>query len=498
MYKILLTLIVSSLLYSFPVAADYKNDIAYTRLHNLYGENLMTGQSVITSHIEAAVKFVDHDKNPSTQEWPVYLPQSNTSYLVDKSIYDITQRNSGVYSSHAKGVARYFYGDKSVAYNISAVNAYWVDHWLQSGYLNANGTEPKSLPDRIANHSWVANISDSRMASKLLQRLDWAIDKDEFIQVVGTRNKTGTNANLLSAAFNSIAVGRTDGSNSTGSSFIDATYTTGRARTEIVAPFKVTSTSTPVVAASAALLVDLGHSKPELSTDSFIRSTLNRNKNTIYNAERSEVIKAALLAGADRVTDNSLLKANISDYRQPLKNQTHNGLDFRYGAGQLNIFNSYQIIAAGEQNNFEDSAKVKNNISDFGFDFDASFGGANNNNKTASYYFSSNGKPQTLYVSLVWNINIQAKNKNNSFSTTAKLYDLDLILYDITDGKKLMIRSASSIDNSENIWIALNKNRKYLLQVICKKGQVDFDWDYALAWRITPDKNRPNSVGIKH
>jgi len=84
-------------------------------------------------------------------------------------------------------------------------------------------------------------------------------------------------------------------------------------------------------------------------------STLVSDVGTIYNAERAATIKATLMAGADRVTVNSLATANITDYRSA-GHQTSNGLDDRFGAGQLNILHSYQILAAGEQNSLEEGA----------------------------------------------------------------------------------------------------------------------------------------------
>ena len=53
-----------------------------------------------------------------------------------------------------------------------------------------------------------------------------------------------------------------------------------------------------------------------------------------------------------------------------------------------------------------------------------------------------------------------------------------------------MITSSESLtDNSENIWMLLEQNRDYLLEVIPGEGQGVFRWDYALAWRLT------NSLG---
>jgi hypothetical protein len=73
-------------------------------------------------------------------------------------------------------------------------------------------------------------------------------------------------------------------------------------------------------------------------------STSSRSGTTIYNAERVEVVRAALAAGADRYTVNTA-SSDIVDYRLDEENQSDNGLDIRYGTGQLNIYQSYYIIA---------------------------------------------------------------------------------------------------------------------------------------------------------
>ena len=98
-----------------------------------------------------------------------------------------------------------------------------------------------------------------------------------------------------------------------------------------------------------------------------------------------------------------------------------------------------------------------------------------------------------MWASLVWNINIDA-GSGEIFDGAARLIDLDLILYDVTDPKipRLVAGSRDSGGNTENLWIKLKKNKKYMLQVKPASGQSDFKWDYALAWRIenTSDPDR--------
>lgn len=472
-------LIVCSILnFSAPANAGLKDDIGYTQLLLEEGAGLPDGSSVPVTQAEAATAFVVVDE----VEYPVYLPDPSHSQFTGKSILVRSGSQAGTFSSHGTNVGKTFYGStSSVAPGIALVDAYWADDWLQSGFLNVGAAaKPLISSSRIANHSWIGEGGDAQLNSDLLRRTDWVIETDEYMQCVGIKNNASPNLAWLSGAYNTIAVGKSDGLNGYGTADIDADYVAGRTRPELVAPTGYSSNSTPVVAASAALLVDYGHSNPGLATDPVETSTVNRYGDVIYNTGRSEVIKALLMAGADRFTANTAA-ADIDDYRVAPTDQTVNGLDRRFGAGQVNLYNSFKAMQAGEQNSGEDSGG--GNIVDVGFDYDPSFGGSDGSNSTASYYFSTNTAQKMLSTTLAWNIDIDGGN-GPSFSGTAELYDMDLSLYDITGDTVLVASSSSTVDNSETIWIVLPADRDYLLQVAVKPGQDAFDWDYALAWHM--------------
>ena len=236
---------------------------------------------------------------------------------------------------------------------------------------------PSTTSDRVANHSWVGAATEATVNVEILKRLDWVIDRDEYIQVVAMNNGSGSATEpLLGSSFNAIAVGLSNGNSTHGSYPLATTPTTpyasdSRTRPDLVAPADYTSSATPIVASAAALLVEVGHKNPALSTDPLVQSTTNRNGDPIYNAERSEVVKAALMAGASRTSPN--LTNNITP--QGYVVDTDNGLNSSYGAGQLNIYNSYHIIAAGEQNSLQDAPGTYGNIGSTGFDYDPYFGG---------------------------------------------------------------------------------------------------------------------------
>ncbi|MCA1807448.1 MAG: thrombospondin type 3 repeat-containing protein, partial [Actinobacteria bacterium] len=171
----------------------------------------------------------------------------------------------------------------------------------------------------------------------------------------------------------------------------------------------------------------------------------------------------------------TLVPVDITDYRVDVANQTSNGLDKRFGAGQVNVYNSYHILAGGEQNSVEDGGTT---IANTGFDYDPAFGGLNSSNATATYSFTTGAiGGQKLKAALVWNLDALTTSTDN-------LYDLDLELIDVTAGNVVVASSSSTIDNTENIWFDLAIDHAYQLKVIRGSGQAAFEWDYALAWQL--------------
>jgi hypothetical protein len=305
-----------------------------------------------------------------------------------------------------------------------------------------------------------------------------------MVQVVGfTGNPTTP---LLSSAYNVIAVNRTDSAAIEGSPNGTGAYTAGRAKPDLVVPADSTSSAAPRIASASALLIQAGHASPSLSTDPAGTYKTIRSGGRVYNAERVEVIRAALLAGADRYTRNTT-SADIKDYRVALANRTANGLDRRFGAGQLNISNSYHVIAAGEQNSSEDKPATGGLIASQGFDYDPAFGGLSSSNTTATYRIAQASGPMQLTAALVWDLSING-GTSTAFDSTATMYDLGLRLYDVTDPNNwILVASAESpSDNTENLWRRLDSGKSYAIRVVRGATQAAFKWDFGLAWNITP------------
>lgn len=445
----------SLLLISSNTSADYRDDIGYTRLRDKLGSTLPNGNGVSVAHIEAAAEVTD----TRVGKW---MPDTSDSQFSGKTITDRSNSpDLNRFSGHATGVGKLFYGkDSSIAPGIQNIHVFSADHWLEGGFLNTGNPErPKISKARVSNHSWVGfisdlkneNIMDLKVNASALRRLDWQIATDEAIHVVGMNNGT-SNRPLLGSAFNVISVGRTDGNHAKGSFALDNVYTAGRTRPDIVVPQTTTSNATPIVAATAALLIEQAH-KDGIANSA--ASTVNRNGDVIYDGERSEVIKAVIMAGADPNSSNSSV------------------------APQLNVDNSFEIILAGEQDSLEDGDGA---IAREGYDYDNSFGGANGSNETGTYSFSTGPEGEfELTATLVWNIAIAGGDE--AIFDEATLYDLDLLLFEVTGtDESLLVSSVSTLDNIENLWALLDADSDYKLLVTKKGGP--FNWDYGLAWQV--------------
>jgi len=460
------------LVISAPAVADYKADIGYTELQSALGGAVPTGMGVKVTQVEASSVSSSDPNYPVFAPDPTIAPLSGKTFSYPGLTCGTSPCTPSVFSAHASGVAMNFYGNAtSIAEGVNDIHSYEVNQWLNSLYISSgrpNKIGQATTSDRrIANHSWVGNAASAAENSTILRQVDRQVDLNEYIQVTAS----GSSSPLLSNGYNTIAVGLTNTLNGYTSVNIDSAYSGGRAVTDVVAPAANLSTATPYVAAATALLVQTGHDNPNLSLGSSNISGVG----TIYNAERSETVKATLMAGADRQTGNSTLYGNITDYGSS-GHQTDNGLDTRYGAGQLNVFNSYQIISGGEQNSLEDGGSNNGQIGYTGFDYDANFGGAQNSNTAATYTFTAMAS-ETIAASLVWNVNI-----SNDSAMNSTLHHLGLSLIDVSDNT-VVSTSESMLDNTQNIfWQNLLDGHEYQLLVTSLEEPNTFNWDYSLAW----------------
>lgn len=452
-------------------AQDYRDDIGYDDLVERLGTAVPTGAGVTVMQVEAPT-------GNDASALPIWSPTAGaTSSLFSGVTFNFATNSSGrspSTSSHAIGVAQLFYGNNALASGISNVQVGNAVDWLLTDFLHVGtSTAPSVTNARVINHSWVGALNTAAANADALRRTDWLVQQDNVISVVAMNNGS-SNRPLLGSSYNSIAVGVTSGNHPRGSydlSAADPIYAAGRTRPDVVAPISTTSGAAPIVSSLAALLVETGHSGGTTLSNG---STTNRTGNVIYNAERAETIKATLMAGADRSTNNQSTTSQISDYRAS-GYATANGLDSRYGAGQINTDSSHQIIAAGEHEAGSVLCGTAVQIC-AGFDYVEQFGGSGGSPTELTYSFTADNVHNQLAASLVWNLDVDNP-------SGASLFNLGLSLYDATTGQ-LVGSSTSLIDNTQNLWYSLVSGRRYTLTV-SSLDPSSFDGSYALAWNIS-------------
>jgi len=390
----------------------------------------------------------------------------------------IDRTGGGAVSAHATTVGRFFYGDLSIAPAIPQVNAYRVNDpgspgdWLGAGYLRTGTSLPPLVESaRVQNHSYIGTDPPSDpTAIEIIRRLDFAVARDNFVAVVGVNNGAGSIPVIQASSYNSIAVGLSNGNSSSGPTIADGV---GRSKPDLVAPLDVTSTATPVVAASASLLVQTAAAKPDPVEAAA--------------AGRVETITAALLSGATTTQFTGLA--------QPW-HRTDNGgfiepLDRRFGAGQLNIDNSHQIISAPRQNGTN-----LTHDDPTGWDF----GTLSLSGPTRRYFFDSPSADTTptLTATVTWLRRVPQS--GNEFTTsTVTLANLELRIYETDENLNLgqqIDASLSPIDNLQHTRTNLSPSSHYALEVGLMGLPVgQSSEDFAIAWQVTVTPV-PEPIGI--
>jgi len=459
--------------------ADWYDDIGYTALvARLQAASLPvpTGAGIRVTQVEALSQGG-------------YLPNTNSGELFGEPVVDMT--GSGGFSGHANTVGKIFYGNvSSIAENIAQIHAYESIDWMLDGYLRTTASggpmdewvEFGVEPPRVQNHSWVyvtvpdgldfdgpgpiqpllPGFTGQQIAIDALRRLDHVLDRDGVVAVVAVNNGSGSSIpNLLGNAYNAIVVGQSNGSSSLGPSTLDVG---GRSKPDLVASgdfpgaTPLVSRAVPKVASSAALLLETATGDAD--------------------AERSETIKALLLAGAtkDELASWSHTKT------QPL--------DLRYGAGDLNIDNSHAILEAGQQ---EASESV--HVQPTGWDFDT----IDSTNPLHYTFDIPHGQvADVLSIAVTWHRQIAIDPGMGALGSallTPSLANLDLKLYTEEEFTSSTPppddrQSTSGIDNVEHIfqhtpWF----NGTYTIELTA-----DQTWDFALAWRAQLRTLKPGDV----
>lgn len=311
----------------------------------------------------------------------------------------------GTESGHADEVSRLCFG---VAPGITQLDNY------EAAYFTS-GVIPNELPitARIVNQSFAYFARNTRVD----QQYDNYAAKYNVLFVSGAGNSGWVRS--PGTAYNGISVAAYGGSSSVGPS------TDGRCKPDITAPGTMTSFSTPLVSGAAALLMQAG------ATD--IR-----------------LIKALLLNGAQKPVDWTNCPASP--------------LDARYGAGILNVFNSWSQFRKGTRRGWDLTTIASNEVR----------------------RYALNVRPSAFTATLVWMRHYGCTNISN----------LDMRFRNVDN--ELIARSESTLDNVEHIYLPNLASGSYTLEVSSAAEEtyaVVFDFGPSIpprlsGWTLTGEPNQ--------
>jgi hypothetical protein len=421
----------------------------------------VNGADIRVAQVEAGL-----DTNNPPMIWEVNpaatgRPTNLFTYISSDGSTNNFPNTLGSESSHADEVAGNFYGiSGGVATNVAHVDNYEADYFYNSIIA---ATLPASINDRVVNQSFIFNgssVSDQQTIDS---------DYDNYAAQFGTLFVSGVGnggaVNPPATCYNGIGVGVSDGSSSVG-----PTPDNGRAKPDIIAPGGATSFSTPYVAGAAAVLMQAG-----------LRGDGGGDTNS---AADIRTIKCLLLNGAIKPDDWT----NIAP----------SPLDFRYGAGVLNVFNSYKQLAGGKHGYIVSTTVSAGGAHpptgadgtvgvlsgwDFNTNTSSSFPSAQDGVK--HYYFnitnSAANAAFTATATLVWN-----RPQSQTPNTPSSINNLNLYLYNAANSN-LVACSTSLVDNVEHIFLPKLAQGRYDLQVwMSASGISSFNNSetYALAWEF--------------
>ncbi len=427
-----------------PSRQQIRELIGYEAAADRLGRAMPTGQGIAFAHVEGAAGNYRPDLTGPAYDAVAFSLRSGESTP----------------SAHASQTARIIYGSTGLAPGVEVVHCMTTADFLDQLVLNAATTGPPTPADdspfapRVFTHSWIGEPGEIQ-AAMILRRTDYLIDTRDVIMVAGVNNGRDTPVPaLLGSSHNAIAVGTTSGESSGGLTSVDPP---GRSKPDLVAPHGMTSFTTPVVAAAAALLLE--------QADRLV-------KEGHPAANRAEVIKAALLSGATK-----------PDGWQPAPGQP---LDSHLGAGVVHIDRSLRILAAGPANPGEQLQRLA------GWSFPTIA-----KNATTRYTLTLPIGTGPASFTLTWHRRIDGRTALATRKDTGekvavwldgpRLADVDLRLISITDGEEtLLAQSVSRLDNVEHLYLPSLAKGEYRIEIVRDPDHETLaeDWDVALAWII--------------
>ncbi len=466
----------------------------------------INGTGVNVAQVEASVSSTTLN---AFEPNPANLSTNAHFTFIDSSGNSSGSYNSADASWHAEYVASLFYGGAGagVAPDVSHVYVY-----AESDYYNTLYADTAPINSSLGEAPSVVNQSFvyPGVTSSTSQYLDqiWdnyaAQNNTLFVTAIGDGQTTSTTTpsyvNAPADMYNGIAVGAFTGIGGTPSTWVGPTWD-GRSAPDLIAPGSYTSYTAPLVSGSAALLIQAG--------DEQIGGA-----GTAAAATDIRTVKALLLNGATKIqgwTNSYTANSGTYTYNATTANAT-TPLDPRYGAGMVNVYNSYENLAGGEHTySAATSASISGLSSNVTAAPAASFAGptiaatsgwnlasitaSSSKNAVENYDFNLPGTSVNswdLTATLTWNKDYQASGINH------------LLLFLLNSSGQQVASSTSMLDNLQQINVnsALGMSTlapgQYDLAVEMLGGSnlISNSETYALAWNFVDPVTVPEPTAI--
>jgi hypothetical protein len=438
-----------------PAQTSVLNAVGFTVLNSVTTN--LNGSGVRVAQVEA-----DYSTNGQFEVNPgaAYFSGARFKYISTASTATSFPNSIGTESPHADLVGQVFYGlTTGLATNVAHVDNYEVGGFLsvtETSLLlttNYTATLPDSdIADPVVNQSFIFETSNTNLQKAIDTAYDnYAVQYNTlFVSAIGNSGPVSPPA----TCYNGLGVGAYGGISSYG-----PTLDNGRAKPDLVGPAQETSFAAPLVAGAAAVLIQAG---------------LQGNGGTDTNSAVSIcTLRALLINGAIKPVGWT----NISP----------SPLDANYGAGVLNLFESYEQLTGGKHG-YTVAASVTRGAAHppteatgtepvlSGWDFNTNTSAAGD--EINHYYFNvtngAAGAHFTTTATLAWN-----RHQNQT-----AINNLSLFLYN-TANSNLLASSISTVDNMQQVWVPRLPAGRYDLQV-WKSGAntVSAAEPYALAFEF--------------
>ena len=287
----------------FAALNAFSADLNTIGLNTLWSfEPGLTGATVRVAQPEASLGPGQWQVDPTAVGQPVAL----FNWISSGGTAGTLPNSLGTVSAHANTVANNFYGTANgVAPGVVHVDNYDADYFVNT--IIANQT---AIAAKVVNQSFVEGVEDPTLD----RDYDRYAARYNVLFVSGAGN--GGAVQSPSTAYNGMSVGALGGLSSVGPTL------NGRCKPDITVPEQFTSFSTPQVSGAAAILLQAA-------------ARGDGGSGSATDLSDIRMVKALLLNGAQKPAGWT--------------NSASNPLDFRYGAGVLNAFQSYRELRAGRQ-----------------------------------------------------------------------------------------------------------------------------------------------------